>query len=52
MLSKNEIKSVQSLRYKKSREETRWFVAEGPKITTELVQLVPQQVKQLYALQD
>ena len=50
MLSKNEIKDIQSLRHKKSREDTGLFIAEGPKITGELVRLVPQQVKKLYAL--
>jgi TrmH family RNA methyltransferase len=52
MLSKNEIKDIQSLRHKKSREDAGLFIAEGPKITGELVRLVPQQVKKLYALKD
>lgn len=52
MLSKNEIKEIHGLRYKKVRESTGLFAAEGPKITSELVSLVPQQVKKLYALQD
>ena len=52
MLSKSEIKDIQSLRHKKSREETGLFIAEGPKITGELVSLVPQQVKKIYGLQN
>ena len=45
MLSKNEIKDIQSLRHKKFREETKLFVAEGPKIAGELLTLFPQQFK-------
>ena len=50
MLSKNEIKDIQSLRHKKFREETKLFVAEGPKIAGELLTLFPQQFKKVYAL--
>ena len=52
MLSKNEIKDIQSLRHKKLREEAKLFVAEGPKITGELIMLVPQQFKKLYCLKE
>ena len=52
MLSKNEIKEIQSLRHKKFREETKSFVAEGPKITGELLMLLPQQFKKVYGLKE
>ncbi len=51
MLSKKEIKDIQSLGYKKFRDEARLFVAEGPKIVSELVQLAPQSIKKIYALE-
>lgn len=50
MLSKKEIKDIQSLGLKKHREESKLFVAEGPKIIKELVQLVPSQIQMVYAL--
>lgn len=37
MLSKNEIKYIQSLGHKKSREELGLFVAEGPRLAEELI---------------
>lgn len=52
MLSKKEIKDIQSLHHKKFRQETGLFVAEGPKMVAELIQLVPGQVLKIYALQD
>jgi len=52
MLSKNEIKDIQSLRHKKFREETKSFVAEGPKITGELLMLLPHQFKKVYGLKE
>jgi TrmH family RNA methyltransferase len=51
MLSKNEIKDIQSLRHKKFREETRLFVAEGPKIVGELLTVIPHHFKKLYGLE-
>ena len=51
MLSKNEIKDIQSLRHKKFREETRLFVAEGPKIVGELLTEMPYHFKKLYGLE-
>jgi len=51
MLSKNEIKDIQSLRHKKQREETQLFIAEGPKIIGELLTIIPHQFKKIYALQ-
>ena len=49
MLSKKVIKDIQSLNLKKHRAETGLFVAEGPKIVGELLQLVPEQFQRLYA---
>lgn len=49
MLSKKVLKDIQSLGLKKSREESGLFVAEGPKIVEELVQLVPDQIEAVYA---
>lgn len=51
MLKKNEIKDIQSLRHKKFRDEAASFVAEGPKIVLELLQLIPQQCKKVYAIE-
>jgi TrmH family RNA methyltransferase len=52
MLSKNEIKDIQSLRHKKQREETRLFIAEGPKIIGELLTIIPHLFKKIYALEN
>jgi len=52
MLSKNEIKDIQSLSHKKHREARDLFVAEGPKIVAELVQIAPQQVQKIYAIDE
>jgi len=52
MLSKNEIKDIQSLRHKKFREDAKLFVAEGPKIIGELLTLFPQQFKKVYGLKE
>lgn len=49
MLSKNEIKDIQSLSLKKFRDGLNWFVAEGPKIVNELIQIIPQQIERIYA---
>jgi len=38
MLSKNKVKIIQSLSYKKGREETGLFIAEGEKLITDLIQ--------------
>ncbi len=37
MISKNEVKYIQSLHHKKTREEERLFIAEGPKLIEELL---------------
>jgi TrmH family RNA methyltransferase len=49
MLSKNEIKDIQSLSHKKYRDELNLFIAEGPKIVSELIQLLPEQIEKIYA---
>jgi RNA methyltransferase, TrmH family len=48
MLSKKVLKDIQSLGLKKSREESGLFIAEGPKIVEELMQLVPDQIEAVY----
>jgi TrmH family RNA methyltransferase len=52
MLSKKEIKDIQSLGLKKCREESGLFVAEGPKIVSELLSLVPGQIEKLVAVNE
>src|SRR5688572_975716 len=52
MLSKKVLKYIQSLGLKKSREETSLFIAEGPKIVEELIQLIPDQIDSVYALEE
>jgi len=49
MLSKNVIKDIQSLRLKKQRDEKGLFVAEGPKLVSELLPLLPKQIVGVYA---
>jgi len=49
MLSKNEIKDIQSLSHKKGRDAHRLFVAEGPKIVSELIALIPERIQKIYA---
>ena len=52
MLSKKEVKDIQSLRHKKFRDEANFFVAEGPKIVSELLKTAPQNVIKIYALEE
>lgn len=52
MLSKKEIKDIQSLGLKKGRAETGLFVAEGPKIVSELLATVPRQVQRVLAVEE
>src|SRR5215213_5450523 len=52
MLSKKEIKDIQSLRHKKFRDELKLFVVEGPKIVGELIELIPHQIEKIYALKE
>ncbi len=52
MLSKKEVKDIQSLALKKHRDETKLFIAEGPKIVEELINLHPGQLKAVFALRE
>lgn len=52
MLSKNEIKDIQSLRQKKFREERQLFTAEGPKVVSELLAIAPHHFNKVYGLED
>jgi TrmH family RNA methyltransferase len=49
MLSKNVVKDIQSLGLKKNRQEQGLFLAEGPKIVSELAPLLGETVVMLYA---
>jgi len=49
MLSKNEIKDIQSLSHKKGRNARQLFIAEGPKIVSELFALIPERIEKIYA---
>jgi TrmH family RNA methyltransferase len=49
MLVKSQIKYIQSLGQKKSRDELQVFIAEGPKIVSELIAAVPDQVTIVFA---
>lgn len=49
MLSKNEIKYIQSLGHKKRRDEERLFLMEGNKMVAELLEQYPSQIERLYA---
>jgi len=51
MLNKKEIKDIQSLSQKKFRDQLNWFVAEGPKIVAELIELIPEQIEKVYGVQ-
>lgn len=50
MLSKKEVKDIQSLSQKKFREALNLFVAEGPKIVGEFIQFHPGQIEKIYAV--
>jgi TrmH family RNA methyltransferase len=50
MLSKNQLKYIQSLGQKKPRDEANLFIAEGPKIVKDLLASPTCNVKQVYAL--
>lgn len=52
MLKNKEIKDIQSLSHKKFRTELKLFVAEGPKVVSELVKLIPGQVERIYATRE
>jgi TrmH family RNA methyltransferase len=49
MITRSEVKYIQSLGHKKFRDELKQFVAEGPKIVTELLGLPDSRVKAIYA---
>ncbi len=51
MVSKNELKYIQSLCHKKNRQEEALFIAEGPKIVEELLQS-DFVIRKIYALQE
>jgi RNA methyltransferase, TrmH family len=48
MLPKNEVKYIQSLHHKKYRDEQGAFIAEGPKVVSELLQRQPGWVQKVY----
>ena len=50
MISKNQVKYIQSLGQKKRRDEEGLFIAEGPKIVAELLAEPGCHIKQIYAL--
>src|SRR5213076_1661717 len=52
MLSKSEIKDIQSLSQKKNRDALKLFVAEGPKIVNELIRLAPDMIENVFATAD
>jgi RNA methyltransferase, TrmH family len=52
MLTKSEVKYIQSLSQKKFRAEYNQFVAEGPKLINELLTRKPGWVKKIYATND
>jgi TrmH family RNA methyltransferase len=52
MVTKSQVKYIQSLGHKKFRDEEGVFVAEGPKIVGELLQAPNLRLRQLYALKE
>lgn len=52
MITKNQVKYIQSLGQKKSRDEENCFIAEGPKIVNELLTASNCKIVQLYALKE
>ena len=52
MLTKKEIKDIQSLSRKKFRDELKLFLAEGPKIVKELALLIPGKIDHIYATEE
>lgn len=50
MLNKKEFKDIQSLDQKKARDAQGRFVAEGPKIVKELLQIIPDKIEKIYAV--
>jgi TrmH family RNA methyltransferase len=52
MLGKSKVKYIQSLGQKKHRDEEELFIAEGPKIVKELLESIPQSVKEVFAVKE
>ena len=52
MISKNQIKYIQSLHSKKNREEEGLFIVEGIKLVTEFIQHRKYEIKELFATAD
>jgi TrmH family RNA methyltransferase len=52
MITKNQVKYIQSLGQKKSRDEENCFIAEGPKLVNELLTASNCRIVQLYALKE
>lgn len=52
MLSKSRLKYIQSLHHKKFRDEEGCFIAEGPKISKELLQEASGEITAIYALDE
>lgn len=52
MLSKKDLKDIQSLTHKKHRDSSRSFIAEGPKVVSELLRDIPGQLLHLYATEE
>ena len=52
MVTKNQVKYIQSLSHKKFRDEEGLFVAEGPKIVAELLSMPHIRLKELYGTGD
>ena len=52
MLAKSKLKYIQTLGQKKFRQEEGCFIAEGPKIVGDLLQSIPKQVIEVYALKE
>ena len=50
MLSKSQVKYIQSLGHKKFRDEGAVFIAEGPKIVKELITEIPGLIKEIFAV--
>lgn len=52
MITKNQVKYIQSLGQKKSRDEENCFIAETPKLVSELLMASNCRIRQLYALKE
>src|SRR5215813_13727878 len=52
MLGKAKAKYIQSLGQKKHRDEEGLFIAEGPRIVSELLRSAPRNIKEVYAVKE